>query len=190
MATYSGSTSQSSDDAREASGSVVLTGTNITIQATDHYGGMRFTNVTIDQGDTINTASIELEIASAVYDDPDVTIWAEDTDDAATFTTAANNISGRTPTTATTTWTASAIGGGVTTTPDLAAIVQEVIDRPGWSSGNDIVIIFKGNSTSPLRFYTFDDPGTITLNIDYTAGGGGGGGQPPRSMHQFRQRNR
>lgn len=188
MSTYSATITAASDDARESSGSVTLTGSNITIQATDNYGGLRFLNVTIPAGSAIHTATLTVTVASASYDDPDVTIWANDVDDAATFTTGAANISGRAATTATVTWTASGIGAGARTSPSLVAVIQEVIDRGGWASGNDVALILKGNSTSPFRFNTFDGGGAdyATLAIEYTAPGAGG--QPPRATHQFRQR--
>lgn len=175
MATWNGTITASSDDAREDSGSMVLTGANFTIQATYHYAGLRFLNVTIPQGDTINSATVTVEITSAAYDDPDVDIYAEDTDDAATFTTSASDISGRTPTTAVVQWTAGSIGGGVQVSPDIAAVIQEIVSRPGWASGNDIVIIFKGRSTNPFRFYAYDNgAGTYaTLDVTYTAGSSG-----------------
>lgn len=156
MAFWSGTISASSDDAREDAGSMVLTGANVTIQATTHYGGLRFLNVTIPKGDTISNAVLKIEVASAAYDDPDVDIWGEATDDAATFTTSASNISDRTPTTAVVKWTAASISGGVQSSPDISSIIQEIIGRAGWASGNDLVIILKGRSTNPFRYLALD----------------------------------
>lgn len=45
-------------------------------------------------------------------------------------------------------WTAN----GVYVSPDLAALVQQVVDRPAWTSGNHIVVVIRGaGSTSNLR---------------------------------------
>lgn len=189
MATYSATITASSDDAAQAAGTVDLTGVQLNANAATHYIGGRFLNVTIPPGSTINTATLDVYITSGSFDDPDVTIYAHDTDDAATFTTTTNDISNRTATTATTIWTATALGVGADTSPDFAAVIQEVIDRAGWSSGNDIAIILKGNSgSSNFRVRAYDDGGGsyMTLNINYTAPAAGG--QPPRTMHQFRQR--
>ncbi|WP_095045564.1 hypothetical protein [Candidatus Promineifilum breve] len=188
MSTYSATISASGDDARETGGSVNLTGANVTFQANNHYGGLRFVNVTIPAGSTINSAGLTVILPSASFDDPDLTIWGQDSDDAATFTTTANDVSGRTATTATTLWTAGNIGTGAKTSPSLAGIIQEIINRAGWASGNDIALILKANSTSPFRYNAYDGGGAdyATLAVDYTAPSGGG--QPARTIHQFRQR--
>ena len=189
MAIYSASIAASTDDADQASGTVDLTGTTINVNGTGQYAGLRFLNVTIPNAATINSATLDVEIVSTTHDDPDLTIFGEDTDDATTFTSTSNDISSRTPTTATTTWTATSIGTGVKTSPSIAAIIQEIVNRPGWVSGNDINILMNGRSSASffrIRTINAGSGSPATLNIDYTAGGGGG--QPPRTMHQFRTR--
>ena len=170
MATFSTTIAASADDARQDVSTVVLTGANITIDTATRYGGLRFQSVTIPQASTINTATISITVPSLSFDDPDVTIWAQAIDDAAAFTTGSNDISGRTPTTATVTWTASSIGTGAKTSPSLVSVIQEIINRAGWASGNAIALILKGNSTSPFRFNAQDSGGAdyATLNITYT----------------------
>lgn len=187
MATFSATISQSSDDALQDGTSVSLTGTTPTVNATNRYLGLRWLNVTIPPGSTINTASITFSIPSAANDDPDLDIWGHDTDDAPTFTTTNNDISSRTPTTATVTWTATGIGTGLKTSPDLAAIFQEIIDRPGWASGNDIAVICKGRSSNSFRTDAFDgSTGNYpTVNIDYTTPSGGT--TMPIFAHYYRQ---
>ena len=78
MSTYSATISASGDDARETGGSVNLTGANVTFQANNHYGGLRFVNVTIPAGSTINSAGLTVILPSASFDDPDLTIWGQD----------------------------------------------------------------------------------------------------------------
>lgn len=188
MATFSATIIASADDAQEQAGTVVIANANNTATAATHYLGFRFQNVTIPAGSTISAATLDVETTSVSFDDPDFNIHCENVDDAATFTNAANNISSRTLTTANTVWTATSIGVGVRTSPDFASAVQEVIDRAGWASGNDLNVILDGRSASTnLRVRAYDGgTGTYpTLNITYTAGGGGST-QPPRSMHQFR----
>jgi hypothetical protein len=173
MSTFTTSIAASSDDAAEDSGVMDLTANIATMQDAADYIGLRFTGVTIPPGSTVNTATTDVNVPSATLDSPDLTIYAEDTDDAATFTGSANNISGRTATTATASWAAIDIGTGVKTSPNFAAVIQEIIDRPGWASGNDIALIFKGNSAAcDFRISTWDgtNPEAV-LNVDYTAGG-------------------
>lgn len=187
MATWSGTIGASSDDALQDAGTVTLTGATPTINASNKYAGFRFTNVTVDQGSTTSApTTLDLYLPSAANDDADVDIWAEATDDAATFSATSNNISGRTATTAVVTWTASSLGTGWKSSPDIASIIQEIVSRPGWVSGNDIVIVLKGRSVNALRFEAYDGgAGTYaTLNITYTTGGG----VTKQAMHYARMR--
>src|SRR5262249_45495677 len=36
-------------------------------------------------------------------------------------------------------------------TPDFAAVVQEIVDRPGWVKGNAVSVLFKGTAGTVLR---------------------------------------
>jgi hypothetical protein len=69
-------------------------------------------------------------------------IACDATDDAATFSTAAD-FTGRTRTTATVNWHGipAWTQGQAETSPDFAAVVQEVIDRPGWAADNHLAIL-------------------------------------------------
>jgi len=187
MATFNATIVASSDDARESAGTMNLTGANITISANSIYAGLRFLNVTIPPGSTVTAATLSLNISSLTYDDIDLDMYAEDTDDAGTFTTAASNVSGRTLTTATVQWIEGSAGAGVQVSPDISTIIQEVIDRGGWASGNDIAIILRGR-TNDCRFEAIDGAsGTYsTLDITYTAPGGSG--VPKHAMYYARAR--
>lgn len=175
MATFNATITASADDARQNAGTVTLTGTNITIEATNQYGGLRFQNVTIPNASTISAATLTVDVNALTYDDPDVDIWGEDTDDAAAFTTASNNISGRTATTAVVQWTASSVGTGAEVSPDISSIIQEIVNRAGWASGNDLALILKGRSTNPFRFNAYDSGAGAfaVLDVTYTAPGSG-----------------
>jgi hypothetical protein len=169
MATFSAAIATSADDARQAGTTMSLASTTLEFTAANHYGGVRFPNVTIPQGSTINTASLTFFLPQATHDDPDLTIWGDDTDNAAAFTTTASDISNRAATTATVQWVATSLGVGSKTTPDLATIIQELVDRPGYASGNALALILKANSTNPLRLRTFDQGSNFPqLDIDYT----------------------
>lgn len=187
MATFSTSIAASSDDAMQAASTVTLTDTKIGHYWSNYWVGLRFTNVTIPAGATITAATIDVSVASTSYDDPDLRIYGEATDDATTFTTASNDISGRTRTTAYTTWTDTGIGTGYKTSPDFKAVIQEIIDRGGWSSGNDIALILDAQSNTQFDFRSYND-GTAhpSITIDYTEPSGG---IAAKSMYYARMRN-
>lgn len=173
MTTWSAYITASSDDARQVSGGTMeLTGGYPNTNGSTVWVGFRFLNVTIPAGSTINSAYINLNILAA--DDPDVDIYGDDVDDAATFTTSSNNISGRSLTTAKVNWTASNIGVySRKDSPDIKTIIQEIIDRPGWVSGNSIAILFDSLSSSYINYKAYDSGEGATqyakLTIDYTS---------------------
>ena len=174
MATFNASVTASSDDAQESSGTMNLTATTLNANFTTHITGMRFLSVTIPQGATIDSATITVYLTSTTYDDPDINIKGEAADNPGTFTTANNNITNRTKTTASVNWTATGIGTGNKTSPDIAAVIQEITDRSGWASGNALVIFFTGNnSSSAIRWASADSANpTAQLDVTYTTSTG------------------
>jgi type IV pilus assembly protein PilY1 len=60
-------------------------------------------------------------------------------------------------------------------TPNLASLIQDIVNRGGWESGNSIGLIFEleGDSKN-WRFFNHTDVGiTPTLDVSYTLEGGG-----------------
>ena len=105
--------------------------------------GVRFNNVTVAQGATITSAKITY--TGRVTDVPlgyDQTIYGDDVDDSVNFVDNANIIS-RTRTTASASWTTPIVTTADTEfdTADLTSIVQEIVDRAGWASGNDMTFM-------------------------------------------------
>ena len=108
--------------------------------------GMRWTNVTIPNGVTILNATIQFHVDQTNPDVPIILrLKGHDIDDAPIFTSTNFDISSRTNTTAFVDWNipdwvSVSDEGPAQETPNLAPIVQEIIDRPGWVSGNAMVI--------------------------------------------------
>ncbi len=107
--------------------------------------GMRFLNVDISAGSTINSASIQFTVDENDKNDAPASyvIFGELSPNPETFTSASGNISSRTPATNIAVWSnvpswTGQIGnaGPDQLTPDLSAIVQEIIDQAGWAAGN------------------------------------------------------
>ncbi|GAF94826.1 unnamed protein product, partial [marine sediment metagenome] len=101
------------------------------------------------------------------------TIYIEDTDDAEDFTENADIVDTRAKWTDGTTWIASATGTGwKTCTDDFAAIIQHLVDRPGWATGQDCGLILWGNTgaAQSMRFrsYEYRDTFGLKLHVEYT----------------------
>ena len=136
------------NDAEEtvASGAISLGSTDLELVfdgATQQYVGMRFQNVAIPQGSSIATAEIEFETDETDTGTTNVLISGQDADDAAIFVDTAFNISSRPTTTATVPWAISPWNtvSEKHVSPDISSIVEEIVGRPGWSSGNDLVLM-------------------------------------------------
>ena len=178
MATIVQTPDASDEDAREKGdgSSYSSTENNVFFSANvtsdqENWGATRVKSMTIPPGATINSCTIECYVVSAVRDDPDLHLYFEDADDPVDFSSNADVI-GRTLTTARTAWSDTSVGTGLETSPDFAAAAQEVIDRPGWASGNAMMVIGVGtNDTNQLfRVAGWDHPSydPIELTITYT----------------------
>lgn len=157
------SVSQSSDDAEQyvSSGNMYLNSSDLELRDEDgtdeQHIGMRFQNITVPVGATITSATIQFHVDEVTANTAvTLTLTGEDTDDAATFTTTSNNIGSRTQTSASVSWAAPhwanvSDEGSAQQTDDLSGIIQEIVDRGGWASGNDIVIMVRSHSGSGFR---------------------------------------
>lgn len=166
--------SYSADDAHEdPTTAVELTSLSLTVASDAHYAGMRFRNVTIPNAATILNAVLTVYINNWSYDSPaSMTFHGEDADSAAIFTTGAASISGRSLTTAYGTWDGTNLGTG---DKDISVTdaVQEVVNRAGWASGNNMALIGVGLGPSDVRWRSYDGSSTnaARLVITYTSAG-------------------
>lgn len=116
--------------------------------------GVMFDSVTIPQGSTIESANVSCK--GDYFDDPEFTLYCHDVDDSEDFVDNQNiiNQTERPRTTAGHHFSESNIGTGwynFTSTDNI----QEVINREGWSSGNNLTLLFIADISNPLRQYNF-----------------------------------
>ena len=57
-------------------------------------------------------------------------------------------------------------------TPDLAGVLQEVVDRPDWTAGNPVALVFSGSGKRVAEAYEGSRSAAPLLHIDYQAGSG------------------
>lgn len=109
----------------------------------DIRGGMRVTSINIPQGVPILSAHLKLYASYLGGSIPETFIEGEDTDDAATFSTV-SDYDNRTRTSASVTWTPPNWTLNTWhTSPDIKTIIQEIINREGWHSGNALVLFWR-----------------------------------------------
>lgn len=104
--------------------------------------GLRFVNIGIPQGSTISSASIQFMVDEVSDMDISLRISGELVPDAAPYL---DDVPGDVLDRASTSsvlwsdvppWLNEGDSGPAQQTPDLAAIVQDIVDQPGWSAGN------------------------------------------------------
>ena len=120
----------------------------------------RFVNVGVPQGSTISSAYLILEVPAspagypasdgdtfriAGYDSDDVSQPSTGSDGAMSLHTSATVDGWQLPS-----------DEGITTSPDIKTIIQEIVDRAGWSSGNDMMFMVwqpTAQSSTYRRYY-------------------------------------
>jgi hypothetical protein len=166
------------DDVEQRGHSMSLSSTDLELiqdGSTVQQVGLRFTGIDIPSGATITRAYIQFTSDEASSVATALSIRGEDTDDAAAFTTARDNLSARLFTDASTSWTPPAwttIGAAslAQQTPDLSAIVQEIVGRSGWTMGNDMAFVFTGSGTRTAEAFEGNAASAPLLHIEWTAG--------------------
>lgn len=122
--------------------------------------GFRFPNVNIPKGSTIISANFSFYLYSATYDDVNTKIYGNDVDNAQNFVDNANiiNVANRPRTAANVSWVGDSIGTGWKTKNGLEGIIQEIVDRDGWQSGNAICLLFIANTDANkiCQGYSYD----------------------------------
>jgi hypothetical protein len=172
-----------SDDAEEnvATGAVDLTSSDLEITeegspADNQLIGMRFNGIVVPQGAIITSAYVQFHV-----DETDIPgdnrpgtkfLRGEAVDNAATFSATAFDISSRPTTSAEASWDwplwlTTHEEGPDQQTSDIAAVIQELVDRPGWSPGNSLVLIITGSGENAAESFDGEADAAPLLHISY-----------------------
>jgi chitodextrinase len=163
------------DDAEESTldGSIDLTSSDLELTEEAGVGqivGIRFVGVPLLNGSQVVDARLGFTVDEASTAATSLTIQAEATDDAIAFTTANGDLSAR-PTTAASVawsppaWPAIGASGPDQTSPSLASLVQEVVNRPGWQANSALTFLITG--TGGRIAEAWDGTAPARLQIDY-----------------------
>jgi hypothetical protein len=172
--------SASTDDAEQKpNGSVDLSSSDLELVVdgtSSQTVGMRFNTITIPQGAAIKNAYIQFTVDET--GSPLTTalqIWAQAADNAPTFTAAANDLSSREKTAplpilwSPPAWSTVGAAGTDQRTPDIKTLIQEIVDRPGWSRGNALVLLITGTDANKRVAEAYDGVPLAAplLHVDY-----------------------
>ncbi|MBT8098559.1 MAG: hypothetical protein KJO82_02350, partial [Gammaproteobacteria bacterium] len=184
-----GSSTQGSNDAEQLTGDGTMYVDSTDLELADNLGsssqptdivGIRFPGVAVPAGESVTSAYIQFQVDELDSGAASLTIEGEAADNALPFSTTPYDITTRPRTTASVgwsppVWTTVGERGPDQRTPDLSPIVQEIVNRPGWTEGNSIVFIISGSGVRTAEAYEGDPAGAPTFHVDYGSGGGGGG---------------
>lgn len=165
----------SHDDAEERqSGRVALTSSDLelVLDRDDQTVGLRFTNVDVPPGVVITAATVQFTADEVSTGVASLTVEGQLSADPLTFTTSRGDVSSRPRTTRSVAWsppdwTSKGAAGVDQRTPDLAAIVQEIVDQPGWAAGNAMAMIVTGSGARVAESYNGDAPAAPLLHVEY-----------------------
>jgi len=165
---------RSADDAEEvaSTGAVSLSSSDLELinDGSDQVVGMRFAGVQIPAGSQVTAAWVQFETDELKSVTTSLTVRAQAADDALSFTTSTFNVSSRPRTLAFAPWTPPAWTilqerGAGQRTPDLAAVLQEVVSRPGWASGYAMAIVVTGTGVRTAE--AFDGTAPPVLHVEF-----------------------
>ncbi len=196
--------------ADDPAGTIDLTSSDLEFMAEGNGGldwqviGIQYDTLGIPQGATINSATIAITVDNTgSTGDNNITIFAEAVDNSTVFASTLANITSRSRTTASVAWvlaispTDAGLIGTQVVTPDISAVIQEVVNRPGWSDNNLLTLMIypdpylaspTGGTTDVQEIemeafpdnsgLAWNDTATITVDFTLLAGDGDGDADP------------
>ncbi|MBN1673845.1 MAG: fibronectin type III domain-containing protein [Kiritimatiellae bacterium] len=144
----------------------------VTDGAVQQLVGLRFAGLTIPGGASIASAYVQFTADESNGEATELTIRADAADDSESLQGA--RLSQRTLTGARVSWAPAAWtageAGAAQRTPDLAAVIQEVVNRPGWATGNGLTLIIGGTGKRVAVSRDQSEPASARLYVQYGAG--------------------
>ena len=181
--------SRSSDDAEQtlSSGVVDLASDDLDLRSSD-VSGMRFA-LAVPQGASISAATVSFVSKGNTSGANTFTFRVQAADNAATFSSSNGNLS-RNTSSSSVSWTPGSWSDGQRyTSPDLSGLIQEVVDRSGWSSDNHVVLLVNASSSNKRAARTYDYSGNNSqaprLSVSYSDNDGGGDPNPSADAYRY-----
>ncbi len=136
--------------------------------------GLRFPNIAIPKNAFITSAKIEFEVDQNDKNASpcNLQIYAENNDNPATFTYVPFVLTSRPKINDSVSWTIDAGEGEVIDskcyTSDLKTLVQKLVTRAGWASGNAMAFYIKGSGTREMESHNGEPDAAAAIKITYT----------------------
>lgn len=166
--------SASSDDAEQQAGgyfSLTSSDLELVVERASQKAGIRFNGVDIPRGIQVISAHIQFKVDETSSGAVFIRILGEAADNALTFS-GAQDVFSRIETSTEISWLPAdwaLVGdaGPDQQTPNIAAVIQEIVNRQGWIAGNSIVILFDGSGQRVAESFNGDSAGAPRLHLEY-----------------------
>lgn len=164
------------DDVEESSSGIMYTNSSdleLVYDGNNQIVGMRFSGVNIPKGAVITNAYLQFKVDEISSEATTLFIKGERSSNALAFTNTARNLSTRLRTTKAVSWSPfswkiiKAVGTGQRS-PNLAPVIQEIVNQTGWTVGNSLVMIITGSGRRVAEAFEVDPGGAPLLHIEYT----------------------
>lgn len=162
------------DVEQRADGSIYTTSTDIemVVDNGNQIIGLRFSNINVPPSACISSAYIQFTTDEVNTGATNLTIAAVDQANTATFSTSNNAISNLSLTSSTIAWSPpdwnlANQAGPDQQTPDLSSLIEEVIAKPGYLSGNAIAFVIAGTGERTAESYDGSTNAAPQLCISY-----------------------
>ena len=133
--------------------------------------GLRFDALAIPKNATITSAYVQFSANESQSASTSFLINAQDSDNAPAFTTTTHMLSTRSTIGGAVAWSAAPWAGkhqklAAEQTPSLVSLLQSIVNRNGWSSGNAIVLIITGSGQRTAD--SFEQGNPAVLHVEFS----------------------
>ena len=140
----------------------------------DQHVGLRFNGVNIPPSSNIICAHIDFEIDEREDDDTDLDIFIQNIGNAPAFNDGNNtyDVTGRISAgDASVSWddAEDLPVNAILTSPDIGSLVQNVVSRADWASGNSMAFIINGSGERVVESYNGEQGGAALLRVEYAS---------------------
>ena len=160
------------DDSEErvSDGNLQLNGNTLSMGetgSTSQLVGLRFRDLDIPRGVTITGATLEFVADNSQSSNSSLSIGIQASDDAPAFTSATSDLSDRALHQSKVDWQPGLwIENTTYSSPDISALLQQVVNREGWC-GNDLAIIIEGSGQRDAKSYQRSSTQAPLLRVSY-----------------------
>jgi hypothetical protein len=130
--------------------------------------GMRFSGVSLPPGATVLSAHVQFRVDEVGTGAAALSIAGQAAADAPALQAVARDLSSRPSTAAEVTWApepwpTTKLSGPDQRTPNLAAVLQEIVSGPGWASGGSVVLLVRGDGERTAESFEGRFPPVLTI---------------------------